>query len=56
MGDECDIQLKLGSFVFDGTNHERKSWKLYGRTFNRPLLVFLCNFSNNVIHCEETTV
>ena len=32
MGDECDKQLKLGNFVFDEENHERKSWKFFGRT------------------------
>ena len=44
LGDECDNQLNLRSFVFDEANHERKSWKLFRRTFNRPLLVFLCQF------------
>ena len=42
MGDECDKQLVLGNFVFDEENHERKSWKFFGRTCNKSLLVFLC--------------
>ena len=44
MGDECDKQLNLGNFVFDEENHERKSWKFFGRTGNRSLLVFMCQF------------
>ena len=44
MGDECDQQLNLGNFVFDEEKHERKSWKIFGRTCNRSLLVFLCQF------------
>ena len=44
MGDECDKQLNLGNFVFDEENHERKSWKYFGRTCNRSLLVFRCQF------------
>ena len=44
MGDECDKQLNLGNFVFDEENHERKSWKFFGRTYNRSLLVFMCQF------------
>ena len=44
MGDECDKQLNLENFVFDDENHERKSWKLFGRTCNRSLLVFCANF------------
>ena len=44
MGDECDKQLNLGIFVFDEENHERKSWKFFGRTCNRSLLVFMCQF------------
>ena len=69
MGDECDKQLNLGNFVFDEENHERKSWKFYGRTCNRSLLVFMCQYFVIVlkiacaivrimlsITCEETTV
>ena len=44
MGDECDNQLNLGNFVFDEENHERKSWTFFGRTCNRSLLVFMCQF------------
>ena len=69
MGDECDKQLNLGNFVFDEENHERKSWKFFGRTCNRSLLVFMCQFVVIVsilaratvrimlsTTCEETTV
>ena len=69
MGDECDKQLNLGNFVFDEENHERKSWKFFGRTCNRSLLVFMCQFFVIVLilacaivrimlftTCEETTV
>ena len=69
MGDECDKQLNLGNFVFDEENHERKSWKFFGRTYNRSLLVFLCQCFVIVLilacaivrimlstTCEETTV
>ena len=69
MGDECDKQLNLGNFVFDEENHERKSWKFFGRTCNRSLLVFMCQFFviNLILACaivrimlsttcEETTV
>ena len=69
MGDECDKQLNLGNFIFDEENHERKSWKFFGRTCNRSLLVFMCQFFVRVLilacaivrvmlstTCEETTV
>ena len=69
MGDECDKQLNLGNFVFDEENHERKSWKFFGRTCKRSLLVFMCQFFVIVLilacaivrimlstTCEETTV
>ena len=69
MGDECDKQLNLGRFVFDEENHERKSWKFFGRTCNRFLLVLMCHFFVIVLilacaivrimlstTCEETTV
>ena len=67
MGDECDKHLNLGIFVFDEENHERKSWELFGRTCNRSLLVFLCQFFFIVFvcaivrimlskTCDETTV
>ena len=68
MGDECDKQLNLGNFVFDEENHERKTWKFFGRTCNRSLLVFMCQFFVIVLilacaivrimlstTCEETT-
>ena len=44
MVDQCDKPVNLGVFVFDEENHERKSWKLFGRTCNRSLLVFCANF------------
>ena len=44
MGDESEKQLNLGRYVFDEENHERKSWKFFGRTCNRSLLVFICQF------------
>ena len=69
MGDECDKQLNLGNFVFDEENHERKSWKFFGRTCNISLVVFMCQFFVIVLMlacpivrimlsttCEETTV
>ena len=65
----CDKPVNLGNFVFDEENHERKTWKLFGRTCNRSLLVFLCQFFVIVLMlvcaivrimlsttCEETTV
>ena len=69
MGDECEMQLNLGNFVFDEENHERKSWKFLGSTCNRSLLVFRCQFfvisfilACVIVRimlsttCEETTV
>ena len=69
MRDECDKQLNLGIFVFDEENHERKSWKFFGRTCKRSLLVFMCHIFVIVLilacasvrimlstTCEETTV
>ena len=66
MGDECDKQLNS---VFDEENHEQKSWKFFGRTCNRSLLVFMGQFFVIVLvlacaivrimlstTCEETTV
>ena len=41
---KCDKQLNLGKLVFDEENHERKSWKSFGRTCNRFLLVFVSHF------------
>ena len=69
MGDEKDKQLNLGNFDFDEENHERKSWKIFGRRCNRSLLVFMRQFFVIVsvlacaivriilsTTCEETTV
>ena len=69
MVDQCDKPVNLGNFVFDEENHERKSRKLFGRTCNRSLLVFLSQFFLIVLMlvcaivrimysttCEETTV
>ena len=47
MGDECDKQLNLENFVFVEENHERKSWKIFGRTCDRSLLDFCANFFVN---------
>ena len=44
MVDECDKQLDLGNFDFDEVNHERKSWKFFGRMCERAPLKFLCQF------------
>ena len=44
MGDECDRQLYSENLVFVEENCEQKSWKLFRRTCNRSLLVFLCQF------------
>ena len=62
MGDECDEQLNLGNLVFDEE-------KFFGRTCDRSLLVFMCQFLVIVLllacaivrimlstTCEETTV
>ena len=65
MVDQCDKPVNLGNFVFDEENHERKSWKLFGRTCNRSLLVFfvivlmlVCAIFRIMLSttCEETTV
>ena len=69
MRDECDKQLSFGNFVLDEENHERNSWTFFGRTCNRSLLVFMCQFFVIVLilacaivrimlstTCEETTV
>ena len=69
MVDQGENSINLGNFVFDEEKHERKSWKLFGRTCNRSLLVFLCQFFVLVsmlvcaivrivlsTTCEETTV
>ena len=36
--------LQLGNFVFDENNQERQSWKSFGQTCNRSLVVFLSQF------------
>ena len=68
MVDHCDKRVNLENFVFDGENHERKSWKMFGRTCNRSLLVFVSFFVIVLMlvsaivriklstECEETTV
>ena len=69
MVDQSDKTVNLGNFVFDEAIHEQKSWKLFGRTCNRSLLVFCANFFVIVLMlvcaivrimisttCEETTV
>ena len=68
MVDQCGKPVSLGNSVFDEENHEQKSWKLFGRTCNRFLLIFLCQFFVIVLMlvcalvrimlstiCEETT-
>ena len=49
---ESEKQLNLGNLVFDEENRERKSWKSFGRTCNRSLLVFVCQFSDLTLHYE----
>ena len=44
MTDHTDNGLNLGNFVFDDNNQERKSWKCFGQTCNRSLVVFCPNF------------
>ena len=48
MGDESDKQLNLGNFVFDEKNPEGKSWKFFGRTCHRSLLVSVPIFCHKV--------
>ena len=69
MVNQFEKPVNLGNFVFDEENHERNPWKLFGRTCNRSLLAFLCQFFVIVLMrvcaivrtmlsttCEETTV
>lgn len=69
MVDQTDNALNLGNFVFDGENHERSSWKFFGKSCNRSLVVFLAQFLVIISilccaivritlakTCEETTV
>ena len=39
-----DKGLQLGNFFFDDNNQERQSWKCFGQTCNRSLVVFLSQF------------
>ena len=36
--------LNLGIFVFGDSNQERQSWKCFGQSCNRSLVVFLSQF------------
>ena len=69
MIEHIDEGLNLGSFVFDDNNQERQSWKCFGHTCNRSLVVFLSQFFVILVilacsivritlatYCEETTV
>ena len=44
MTEHTDNGLNLGNFVFDDNNQERQSWKCFGQTCNRSLVVFCPNF------------
>ena len=68
MTEHTDNGLNLGNFVFDD-NQERQSWKCFGQTCNRSLVVFLSQFFVILLilaccivritlteTCEETTV
>ena len=69
MTENTDNDLNLGNFVFDDNNQERQSWKCFGQTCNRSLVVFLSQFFVILLilaccivritlaeTCEETTV
>ena len=69
MTEHTDNGLNLGNFVFDDNNQERQSWKFFGQTCNRSLVVFLSQFFVILLilaccivritlaeTCEETTV
>ena len=69
MTEQTDNGLNLGNFVFDDNNQERQSWKCFGQTCNRSLVVFLSQFFVILLilaccivritlaeTCEETTV
>ena len=47
-GDQTDATLNIGNFVFDNENHERKSWKIFGHSCTRYLVVFLSQFVVNL--------
>ena len=44
MTDHTDKGFQLGNFVFDVNNQERQSWKCFGQTCNRSLVVFVSQF------------
>ena len=44
MTEHTDNGLNLGNFAFDDNNQERQSWKCFGQTCNRSLVVFLSQF------------
>ena len=44
MTEHTDNGLNLINFVFDDNNQERQSWKCFGQTYNRSLVVFLSQF------------
>ena len=44
MTEHTDNGLNLGNFVFADNNQERQSWKCFGQTCNRSLVVFLSQF------------
>ena len=69
MTEHTDNSLNLCNFVFDDNNQERQSWKCFGQTCNRSLVVFLSQFFVILLilaccivritlaeTCEETTV
>ena len=44
MTEHTDNGLNLGNFVFDDNNQERQSWKCFGQTCNKSLVVFSSQF------------
>ena len=69
MSDHTDNGLNLGIFVFGDSNQEQQSWKWFGPTCKRFLMVFLSQFLVILLilaccivritlakTCEETTV
>ena len=44
MTDQTDRGLKLGNCVIDDKHQERQSWKNFGQTCNRSLVVFISQF------------
>ena len=55
MTEHTDNGLNLGKFVFDDNNQERQSWKCFGQTCNRSLVVFLSQFFVILLILEEET-